>query len=60
VSEYIQRVKMEAAKKLLEIGRKSIPEVMTEVGYSDAQTFREVFKRITEMTPIDYRNKYNG
>jgi transcriptional regulator GlxA family with amidase domain len=59
VAEYIQRVKIEAAKKLLEIGRKSIAEVMLDVGYSDTQTFRDVFKRITDMTPIDYRNKYN-
>ncbi|MEI9808280.1 MAG: helix-turn-helix domain-containing protein [Bacteroidota bacterium] len=59
VSEYIQRVKIEAAKKQLEIGRKSISEVMLDVGYSDTQTFRDVFKRITDMTPVDYRNKYN-
>lgn len=59
VVEYIQRVKIEAAKKYLEIGRKSISEIMAEVGYSDMQTFRSVFKRITDMTPLDYRNKYN-
>lgn len=58
VVEYIQRVKIEAAKKQLEIGRKSITEIMLAVGYSDTQTFRDVFKRITDMTPIDYRNKY--
>ena len=59
VAEYIQRVKIEAAKKQLEIGRKSITEVMVAVGYSDTQTFRDVFKRITDMTPVEYRNKYN-
>jgi len=59
VTEYIQRVKIEAAKKQLEIGRKSITEVMLDVGYSDTQTFRDVFKRITDMTPVGYRNKYN-
>lgn len=59
VTEYIQRVKIEAAKKQLEIGRKSITEVMLDAGYSDTQTFRDVFKRITDMTPVDYRNKYN-
>ena len=60
VAEYIQRVKIEAAKKQLEMGRKSITEVMLDVGYSDTQTFRDVFKRITDMTPVDYRKKYNG
>lgn len=59
VVEYIQRVKIEAAKKYLEIGRKSIAEVMAEIGYTDTQTFRTIFKRITDMTPVDYRNKYN-
>jgi transcriptional regulator GlxA family with amidase domain len=59
VVDYIQRVKIEAAKKQLETGRKSITEIMLDVGYSDTQTFRDVFKKITDMTPIDYRNKYN-
>jgi transcriptional regulator GlxA family with amidase domain len=57
--EYLQRVKVEAAKRNLEIGRKSIFEVMSEVGYSDDKAFREVFKRITGLSPIDYRAKYN-
>lgn len=56
---YIQHVKIEAAKKELETGRKSITEVMSDVGYFDIQTFRDVFKRITGMTPVDYRKKYN-
>jgi len=59
VTEYIQRVKVEAAKKQLELGRKSIMEVMLGVGYSDTQAFRNVFKRITGMTLVDYRKKYN-
>lgn len=59
VVEYIQRVKIEAAKKQLEIGRKSIEEVMFDVGYADVKTFRDVFKKITDMTPNEYRNKYN-
>lgn len=59
VSEYIQRVKIEAAKKSFETSRKNITEVMLEVGYSDTKAFRGIFKRITGMTPFDYRNKYN-
>jgi transcriptional regulator GlxA family with amidase domain len=57
--EYIQRVKIEAAKKSLEASRKNITEVMYDVGYSDTKAFRTVFKKITGMSPIDYRNKYN-
>ncbi len=57
--EYLQRVKVEVAKSTLEKGRKSIFEVMIEVGYSDDKAFREVFKKITGLSPLDYRAKYN-
>lgn len=59
VNEYVQRVKIEAAKKTFETSRKNISEVMFDVGYSDTKAFRGIFKKITGMTPIDYRNKYN-
>jgi transcriptional regulator GlxA family with amidase domain len=57
--EYLQRAKVEVAKSSLEKGRKSIFEVMNEVGYSDDKAFREVFKKITGLSPLDYRAKYN-
>lgn len=57
--EYAQRVKIEAAKKSFETSRKNINEVMYEVGYSDVKAFREVFRKISGMTPLEYRNKYN-
>jgi transcriptional regulator GlxA family with amidase domain len=57
--EYIQRVKIEAAKRALETSRKNVNEVMYDVGYSDTKAFRNIFKRITGLTPADYRNKYN-
>lgn len=59
VAEYVQRVKVEAAKKFFETSRKSITEVMYDVGYSDTKAFRGTFKKITGMTPIDYRKRYN-
>jgi YesN/AraC family two-component response regulator len=52
-------VKIESAKKAFENSRKTINEVMYEVGYSDVKAFREVFRKITGMTPLDYRAKYN-
>ncbi|ACU59917.1 GlxA family transcriptional regulator [Chitinophaga pinensis] len=58
-AEYIQRVKIEAAKKWLENSHKNVNEVMYEVGYNDTKSFRTVFKKITGLSPIDYRNKYN-
>lgn len=59
VAEYIQRVKVEAAKRSLENSRRNINEVMYDVGYTDTKAFRTVFKRITGLTPVEYRNKYN-
>ena len=58
-AEYIQRVKIEAAKKDLETTGKSVNEVMYEVGYSDAKAFRNVFRKITGLTPVEYRSKFN-
>ena len=57
--EYAQRVKVEAAKKAFETNRKNINEVMYEVGYADVKAFREVFKKITGMSPLAYRTRYN-
>jgi transcriptional regulator GlxA family with amidase domain len=57
--EYLQRVKIEAAKKALEKGAQNINLLMYDAGYNDIKTFREVFKKITGLTPQDYRRKYN-
>lgn len=59
VIEYHQRVKVEAAKRSFESTRKNITEVMFDVGYTDTKAFRNVFKKITGLTPVEYRNKYN-
>jgi transcriptional regulator GlxA family with amidase domain len=58
VIEYLQKVRIEASKKALELGRKSIDEIMVEVGYFDSQTFRDLFKKITGLTPVEYRERY--
>lgn len=57
--EYSQRVKIECAKRALETSRKTINEVMYDVGYADIKAFREVFRKITGMSPLEYRNRYN-
>lgn len=59
VLEYIQRIKIEAAKRNFETSRLNINEVMNEVGYTDTKAFRSIFKKITGLTPAEYRNKYN-
>jgi transcriptional regulator GlxA family with amidase domain len=57
--EYLQRVKVEVAKSILEKGRKTVFEAMSEVGYSDDKAFREVFKKITGLAPLDYKARFN-
>ncbi|CAL1518425.1 helix-turn-helix domain-containing protein [Chitinophaga sp. MM2321] len=57
--EYLQRVKIESAKKELEKSTENISSLMYNVGYNDVKTFRQVFKRITGLTPQDYRKKYS-
>ena len=57
--EYLQRVKIEAAKKAFEATRKTVNEVMYDVGYADAKAFREVFRKITGLSPLEYRSRYN-
>ena len=59
VSEYIQRVKIEAAKMSLESTRENVNEAMYKVGYTDPKAFRVSFKKITGLSPVEYRNKYN-
>jgi transcriptional regulator GlxA family with amidase domain len=58
-AEYIQRVKIEAAKKHFENTNKNVNEVMYDVGYTDTKAFRTVFKKITGLAPMEYRNRYN-
>ncbi len=56
---YWQRVKIECAKKSLETTRKTVNEIMYEVGYADIKAFREVFRKTTGLSPLEYKNKYN-
>lgn len=56
--EYIQRVRIEAAKLSFEASRKNVSEIMFDVGYTDTKAFRDIFKKITGLTPIEYRNKF--
>jgi transcriptional regulator GlxA family with amidase domain len=60
VAEYIQRVKVEYAKKQLESAAGTVNEIIYNVGYNNADAFRRVFKKHTDLTPVDYRKKYGG
>jgi transcriptional regulator GlxA family with amidase domain len=58
VMEYMQRVKVELAKKQLESSRKTVNEIIYEIGYKDVNAFRKVFKRHTSLSPLEYRRRY--
>lgn len=58
-ADYVQRIKVESAKRLFESTGLQINEVMYETGYNDIKAFRETFKKVAGMTPGEYRNKFN-
>lgn len=57
--EYIQGVRIEAAKKKLESTQYNMSEVMFSVGYTDQKAFRTVFKKHVGLSPVAYKGKYN-
>lgn len=57
--EYIQRVKMEWAKRSFESTQHNVNEVMYQVGYTDQKAFRTIFKKYVGLSPVAYKNKYN-
>ena len=56
--EYLQKTRIEAAKKILEQSSGGVLESMVVSGYSDEKAFRQLFKKIVGMTPSAYRSKY--
>lgn len=58
IVEYMQRVRIEAAKQTLEKERENVNEAMYKAGYNDSKAFRTTFKKLTGLSPLEYRNKY--
>jgi transcriptional regulator GlxA family with amidase domain len=56
--EYLQTLRVEVAKRMLEKGRISLEAVSERVGYGDPTTFRQLFKRKTGLTPHDYQRRF--
>jgi transcriptional regulator GlxA family with amidase domain len=54
---YVQALRIEEAKHLLETGTQPIEEIAQEVGYTDLASFRRLFRRQVGMSPGDYRKK---
>jgi transcriptional regulator GlxA family with amidase domain len=57
---YLQRTRVEAAKRLLEENRETFDEICYLVGYEDSSHFREVFKKHTGLLPSEYQKKFMG
>ena len=55
---HIQHLRVERAKALLETTLLSFDEIVERCGYSDASSFRKLFKRATSLTPADYRERF--
>ena len=56
--EYLQRFRIENAKKMLENRNDGIEQIAMKCGYEDMSFFRKVFKRHVGMTPREYKDKY--
>ena len=55
---YVQRIRVEEAKRRLERTEESVEAVGWHVGYEDPAFFRRLFKRVTGLTPAAYRKRY--
>ncbi len=57
--EYLQRVRIESAKRSLEMNNKDVSSIMDDAGYRDLKAFRSIFKRITGLSLQEYKKKYS-
>lgn len=58
--EYLQKTRIEAAKKLLEQTNQQMLEIMLNSGYNDPKAFRKIFRKTVGMTPTGYRAKFQA
>ena len=57
-AKYLTRVRMERAKELLQETNLPVAEICSQVGYSDLKHFNQTFKKVTSLSPGQYRKLY--
>jgi transcriptional regulator GlxA family with amidase domain len=58
--DYVQTLRVEEAKQMLETTSTSVDTIAYEVGYEDVNSFRRLFKRETDLTPMEYRKRFRS
>ncbi|OEH93824.1 response regulator [Bacillus solimangrovi] len=58
--DYLTQCRIEKAKEYIRQGEKSLKEIALDIGYKDPNYFSRVFKKMCQMSPTDYRNKYKS
>lgn len=56
--DYVQSLRIEEAKQMLEASDAGIDTIAGEVGYSEPAAFRRLFKRMTGISPLQYRQRF--
>ena len=59
-TDYLQQVRVNKAREILQFSQTSVDQVAWQVGYSDPSAFRKVFQRIVGLTPNDYRRRFHA
>ena len=58
--DYVQTLRVEEAKQMLETDEDGVDDIAAAVGYDDPASFRRLFKRRAGLTPTAYRRKFRG
>ncbi|WP_164822422.1 GlxA family transcriptional regulator [Sinorhizobium meliloti] len=58
--EYVQRLRINKARDLLQFTRDPVDAIAWKVHYSDPSSFRKIFTRIIELTPAEYRQRFTS
>lgn len=58
--DYVQNLRVEHGKHLLETTSLPVEEISAQAGYSDVSFFRRLFKRLVGTTPLHYRRMFGG